>query len=159
MALLSGDARRVNATFLLVLAAIILRLWYEAVIWRIEQGPQMLGFQVMHFAAGGDFRTVLAPLLFFSFLAVYAYFLWAIWLGMSWLIPRKRKNLSNAHTAVIGVSCYVGYGATANTLQAEGLSQGVLLSGAALLTVFVFIFGWLIYFGFRKEGENPKNGI
>ena len=63
MAFLSGDVRKANAIFLLVLAPILVRLWYEAVVWRLEQGPQMLGFQVMHLAAGGDFAVVLAPLL------------------------------------------------------------------------------------------------
>jgi hypothetical protein len=53
MAFISGDVRKTNGVFLLILSPVMVRLWYEAVVWRIQSGPQMLGFQVLHLAAGG----------------------------------------------------------------------------------------------------------
>ena len=149
MALLSGDIRKVNAIFLLVISPIIVRIWYEAVVWRLERGPQMLGFEVMHGAAGGPFAVALAPLLLFSLLAGYVYLLWVIVVAALRLIFRRRQ-IFNVHFAAVGALCYIAFAYMADYLQADGLTHAGLLRGAFLLTMIVLAMAWLIYSGFRK---------
>jgi hypothetical protein len=151
MAILSGDIRKTNAVFLMVLAPIIVRIWYEAVVWRLDQGPQMLGFQVLHLAAGGEFAPVLAPLLLCSFLAVYVYLFWVIVVVVLRFIPRARRGLSNVHLAGAGALLYVVFGLVADFLQSKDLSRLVLVGAAVLLSAVVFVFGWLIYIGFKGK--------
>jgi len=150
MTLISGDVRKANAVFLLVLTPIVLRLWYEAVVWRLEQGPQMLGFQVMHLAAGGPYAPVLAPVLLVSFFAIHIYFLWVLALVVLRFIPRARRGLTNVRLAVAGVFSYLAFAYVADFLQADDLSQVFVLGGALVLTLVVFVFAGLIYYGLRR---------
>jgi hypothetical protein len=159
MAFLSGDVRKENAVFLLVLAPIVLRLWYEAVVWRLEQGPQMLGFQVLHLAAGGAFAPVLAPIFLISFLAVYAYLLWVIVVVILRFVPKVRRGLSNVHLAVAGALSYLAFGYIAGFLQREDLPREALLAGSFLLTLLVLVAAWLVYSGFRRKAHDANVAV
>lgn len=150
MAVLSGDIRKANAIFLLVLTPIVVRIWYEAVVRRLERGPQMLGFEVVHGAAGGALAVILAPLLLFSLLAAYIYLLWVIVVLALRLIPRQRQFI-NAHFAAVGALCFIAFGYITDHLQGDSLSHTGLLRGAFVLTVIVLIMAWLVYSGFRKS--------
>jgi hypothetical protein len=61
----------------------------------------MLGFEVMHGAAGGAVAAVLAPLLLLSLLAGYMYLLWVLVIVALRLVSRQRQ-LINVHFAAGG---------------------------------------------------------
>jgi predicted secreted protein len=150
MTFFSGDIRKANAVFLLVLAPIILRLWYEAVVWRLEQGPQMLGFQVLHLSAGGAYAPVLAPVFLFSFLAIYLYLLWVLVLVVMQFIKRAHPGPSNVRLAVVGALSFIAFAYAADYLQTDNLSRELIWGGAFLLTLIVVVDAWLIYSGLIK---------
>jgi hypothetical protein len=159
MAFLSGDVRKTNAVFLLMLLPIIVRLWYEAVVWRLEQGPQMLGFQVLHLAAGGAFALVVAPILLISYFVVYVYLLWVLAVVILRFVPRGRRGLANVHQAITGALAYIAFGCVANFLQNGNLSREEIIGGALLLTLPVSIAAWLIYSGIRMNTNGSNIAV
>jgi hypothetical protein len=156
MALLSGDVRRANAVFLLVLAPLIVRIWYEAVVWRLQRGPQMLGFEVLHGVAGG---LVLGPLFLITLLVGYAYILWAFLLFVLQFIPAAARHFANMRLPVIGAFSYWVFFYVADLLQASDLSRTQVLLGAAVLMLIALAFVWLIYIGFRKAKVAREHAV
>jgi hypothetical protein len=153
MAFISGDVRKSNAAFLLTVVPILVRLWYEAVVWRLEQGPQMLGFQVIHMAAGGSLAPVLGPLLLISFFALYVYLFWVAVLVLRRLIPGVRGKLFGVRLVGGCAILLVAFMAIADYLQQDELSKFSLLGGAFLLTACLFAAVALSYTGYRTGGR------
>lgn len=140
----SATSRRANAILLLLVLPILLRFWVEAVIWRLQRGPQMLGFSLAHGGAG--WLTV--PLIL-SFLAIWMYALWVVLVIVLWAIPASRPTVAKPQQAVLGGASLFGFLQIAGVLQRE-MSIGWLLAGAAGMTALACVIGWLIHAGFSS---------
>src|ERR1044072_9324809 len=88
----------VNGLFLVIAVPIFLRLWVEAVLWRIERGPQMLAFSLMHGGAG----ALTVPLVV-SLVTVYVYGLFALAVGVAWAFPWVRARITGVDSVLLGV--------------------------------------------------------
>ena len=133
---------RVNAILLLLVAPIVVRFWVEAVVWRLERGPQMLGFSLAHGGAG----WMTLPLIL-SFLAIWIYAVWVVIAVVLWAIPRSRPRIAKPHRVVLGGVSLIAFFGIADFLQAD-MSIAIVLLGAAAMSAFVGAIGWLIYAGF-----------
>ena len=143
----SKSLTRVNAILLLVLAPIVVRFWVEAVIWRLERGPQMLGFSLAHGGAG----WMTLPLIL-SFLTIWIYGVWVVIVIVLWAIPPFRGKIAKPHRVVLGGVSLFAFLAIADFLQAD-MSTAIVLLGAAAMSAFVGAIGWLIYAGFNPAAE------
>jgi hypothetical protein len=143
----SKDLTRVNAIFLLVLAPIVVRFWVEAVVWRLERGPQMLGFSLAHGGAG----WMTLPLIL-SFLSIGIYAAWVVIVIVLWAIPLSRGKIAKAHRVLLGGVSLFAFLAVADFLQAD-ISTAIVLLGAAAMSTSACAMGWLIYSGFYPTVE------
>jgi hypothetical protein len=143
----SKSLTRVNAILLLLLAPIVVRFWVEAVIWRLERGPQMLGFSLAHGGAG----WMTLPLIL-SFLTIWIYAVWVVIVIVLWAIPPSRGKIAKPHRVVLGGVSLFAFLAIADFLQAD-MSTAIVLMGAAAMSTFVCAIGWLIYAGFYPTAE------
>lgn len=145
----SKSLTRVNAILLLLLAPIVVRFWVEAVIWRLERGPQMLGFSLAHGGAG----WMTLPLIL-SFLTIWIYAVWVVIVIVLWAIPQSRGKIAKPHRVVLGGVSLFAFLAIADFLQAD-MSTAIVLLGAAAMSTLACAIGWLIYAGFCPTGGNP----
>ena len=153
MSLLSGDLGRVNAIFLLLVTPIVVRFWVEAVVWRLQRGPQMLGFSMIHGGAG--WMTI--PLIL-SFTATFVYQLWVVVVIVLWAFPGSRRKMTKPQRVVLGGASLFVFFEIADFLQRE-MSTGLVLMGAAGMTALACVMGWLMYAGFRSaKGNGRPNG-
>ncbi len=151
MAFLTGDIRRANAIFLSMLAPITIRIWYEAVIWRMEQGPQMLGFQVMHLAAGGPYATIVAPVLLFSLMAWYVYAGWIVLIAVLGIVRQESQKPRNLRHAFFGGVLYIAFMLQADALQSQDFSEVGLWMGVTGLSCLGIALLSLGIVGFTKN--------
>ena len=129
-----GRVATANAAFLLLALPFFLRLWVEAVAWRLERGPQMLGFSLAHGGAG----ALTVPLLI-SLLATFAYWLFVAVVGVLWLFPAVRARMVGTVLVLLGGIGTFGFQALATYMQND-LPTGVLYAGAvALSALLVFL--------------------
>lgn len=126
-----GKVAMVNGAFLLLTLPFLLRLWVEAVLWRIDRGPQMLGFSLMHGSAG-----VLTVPLVISWLAIYAYWLFVVAVLMLWIVPALRGRMVGISLVLLGGVGTVGIQALAAYMQSD-LPIGALYTGGFLLSALV----------------------
>jgi hypothetical protein len=145
----SKSLTRVNAILLLLLAPIVVRFWVEAVIWRLERGPQMLGFSLAHGGAG----WMTLPLIL-SFLTIGIYAVWVVVVIVLWALPLSRGKIAKPHRVVLGGVSLFAFLKIADFLQAD-MSTAIVLMGAAAMTTFGGAIGWLIYAGFSATPETP----
>jgi hypothetical protein len=145
----SKSLTRVNAILLLLLAPIVVRFWVEAVIWRLERGPQLLGFSLAHGGAG----WMTLPLIL-SFLTIWIYAVWVVIVIVLWAIPQSRGKIAKPHRVVLGGVSLFAFLAIADFLQAD-MSTAVVLMGAAAMSTLAWAIGWLIYAGFCPTAGNP----
>lgn len=145
----SKSLTRVNAILLLLLAPIVVRFWVEAVVWRLERGPQMLGFSLAHGGAG----WMTLPLLL-SFLMIWIYAVWVVIVIVLWAIPPFRGKIAKPHRVVLGGVSLFAFLELADFLQAD-MSTALVLMGAAAMSACVYAIGWLIYAGFYPTAETP----
>ena len=125
----------INGLFLVVSAPMLVRLWVEAVLWRIERGPQMLAFSLMHGGAG----ALTVPLVV-SLVTLYVYGLFALVIAVAWLIPSVRARITGIGSVLLGVVGASAFQALAILLQRE-LPTSLLYVGAIVLSaVLVFLF-------------------
>ena len=143
----SRSLTRINAILLLLLTPIVLRFWVEAVIWRLERGPQMLGFSLAHGGAG----WMTLPLIL-SFLTIGIYAVWVVIVIVLWAIPASRGKIAKPHRVVLGGVSVFAFLAIADFLQAD-MSTTIVLMGAAAMSACVCAIGWLIYAGFSPTAE------
>jgi hypothetical protein len=143
----SRSLTRVNAILLLLLAPIMVRFWVEAVIWRLERGPQMLGFSLAHGGAG----WMTLPLIL-SFLIIWIYAGWVVVVIVLWAIPRFRGKIAKPYRVVLGGVSLFAFLAIADFLQAD-MSTAIVLMGAAAMNTCACAIGWLIYVGFYPTAE------
>jgi hypothetical protein len=148
---LSGNLGRVNAILLLLVAPIVVRVWIEAVVWRLQRGPQMLGFSLLHGGAG----WLSVPLLL-SFLAISVYSLWVIVVMTLWAIPASRRKIVQPHFVLLGGASLCVFMLIAQLLQQDMRAPLVWL-GAAGLTALVGTMGWLTYAGFRRDEKGAAD--
>jgi hypothetical protein len=145
MAQLSASLGRVNAVLLLLVTPFIVRIWVEAVVWRLLRGPQMLGFSLLHGGAG----WMTLPLVL-SFLTIYVYALWVVFIIVLWTIPASRKRITKPQLVVLGGGSVVVFFLIADFLQ-RVMNLGLVFAGAAAMTAIVCLIVWLIYAGFRSH--------
>ena len=143
----SKNLTRVNAILLLLLAPIVVRFWVEGVWWRLERGPQMLGFSLAHGGAG----WMTLPLLL-SFLTIWIYAVWVVFVMVLWAIPPSRRKIAKPHRVALGGVSLFAFLAIADFLQAD-LNPVLVLTGAAAMTALAGAMGWLIYAGFQLTAE------
>lgn len=143
----SKSLTRVNAILLLLLAPIVVRFWVEAVVWRLERGPQMLGFSLAHGGAG----WMTLPLIL-SFLTIWIYAVWVVIVIVLWAIPASRGKIAKPHRVVLGGVSLFAFLEIADFLQAD-MSAAIVLMGAAAMSTFVCLLGWLIYAGLCPTAE------
>jgi hypothetical protein len=141
------DLTRTNAILLLLLAPIVVRFWVEAVVWRLERGPQMLGFSLAHGGAG----WMTLPLIL-SFLSIGIYAVWVVIVLVLWAIPLSRGRIARAHRVLLGGVSLFAFFAISDFLQAD-ISTAIVLFGAAAMSTSVCAMGWLIYSGFNPPVE------
>ena len=145
----SKSLTRVNAILLLLLAPIVVRFWVEAVIWRLERGPQLLGFSLAHGGAG----WMTLPLIL-SFLTIWIYAVWVVIVTVLWAMPQSRGKIAKPHRVVLGGVSLVAFLAIADFLQAD-MSTAIVLMGAAAMSTLACAIGWLIYAGLCPTAGNP----
>ena len=143
----SKNLTRVNAILLLLLAPIVVRFWVEAVVWRLERGPQMLGFSLAHGGAG----WMTLPLIL-SFLTIWIYAVWVVIVIVLWALPPSRGKIGKPHRVVLGGVSLFAFFAIADFAQAD-LGTAILGTAAAAMTALVCAMGWLIYAGFYLTAE------
>ncbi len=140
-----GKVTTANAALLLLALPFLLRLWVEAVAWRLERGPQMLGFSLAHGGAG----ALTVPLLI-SLLANFVYWLFVAVVGVLWLFPTVRARLAGTALVLLGGTGTFGFQALATYMQND-LPTGVLYTGAVALSVlFVFLLAVTVV-SFRRK--------
>ena len=144
---LPKDLTRTNAILLLLLAPIVVRFWVEAVVWRLERGPQMLGFSLAHGGAG----WMTLPLLL-SFLTIGIYAVWVVIVFVLWAIPLSRGRIARAHRVLLGGVSLFAFLAISDFLQAD-ISTAIVLLGAAAMGTSACAMGWLIYIGLNPTVE------
>ena len=137
-----------NGVLLMLVVPIVLRLWTEAVVWRFENGLQMLLFSMMHGGAGW-----LTIPLFLSFLAIYVYALWVVVVVLLWVIPASRRRIAKAQLVVLSGAALAGFVVLAGFLQ-QDTPKPYLFAGAVAMSVVVFLMGWIIYSGFRVSSAS-----
>ena len=128
MGLISGNLRTTNAIWLALVMPILLRLWVEAVLWRLQRGPQMLFFSLAHGGAG-----LLTPVLLLSYLALWIYWLWVAIVTLRWLIPSQRHNVKGILSALTGAITLFAFFELGQRLQSP-LDPLPLYAGAAIMT-------------------------
>ena len=138
---------KVNAVFLLLVLPFFLRLWIEAVVWRIERGPQMLGFSLIHGGAG----TFTAPIVL-SYLSMFLYWMFVAAVALMWLFPSVRKQMAGTKLIIFGGTSTFAFVVVAEYMQTE-LPVAVLYLGALALSALACLFLWLSFLSFR-EPEN-----
>lgn len=140
----SKNLARVNQILLILLAPIVLRFWVEAVVWRLERGPQMLGFSLAHGGAG----WMTLPLLL-SFLTIWIYGAWVVIVIVLWAMPLSRGKIAKPHRVVLGGVSLLAFLEIADFLQAD-MSMAIVLIGAAAMTALVCAMGWLLRLELRS---------
>ena len=129
-----GRVATANAAFLVLALPFLLRMWVEAVAWRLERGPQMLGFSLAHGGAG----ALTVPLLI-SLLATLVYWSFVAVVGALWLFPAVRARMVGTVLVLLGGIGTFGFQALATYMQND-LPTGVLYAGAvALSALLVFL--------------------
>lgn len=122
----------------------VLRFWMEAVIWRLNGGPQMLGFSLFHGGAGW-----LTPVLVVSFIATYLYFLWIASVGFRWVIPALRKRNGGHYVPLLAAGAIYLFFLLADQLQ-KNLAPAVLAIGAILLSALVLVITGFVFYGLKN---------
>jgi hypothetical protein len=143
----SKTLTRVNTILLLLLAPIVVRFWIEAVVWRLERGPQMLGFSLAHGGAG--WMTV--PLIL-SFLTIWIYAVWVVIVIVLWTLPASRGKIAKPHRVVLGGVSLFAFLTIADFAQAD-MGTAILLTAAASMTALVCAMGWLLYADLNVTAE------
>jgi len=143
------NLKRINAIFIMFLAPIIIRIWWEAVVWRLTQGPQMLGFSMVHGGAGW-----LSPILIISWISTYVYILYAIVISFLSVVKGINDRLLGKRYILIGALCVVVFAVVTDKLQSQ-LSKPILYGGIAIVSGFALLLLWLPanYF-LTKKKEN-----
>jgi hypothetical protein len=137
MNVLRGDLTRTNGLFLLCTTPLLVRIWIEAVVWRLRQGPQMVGFQLLHMAAG--YWTV--PLLL-SLLILWLYELWAAVVGVRALVPAWRHLASGKRFIALGVASVFLFFYVGDLIQSE-LTPAAIYAGAAAMGALFLLVLWV----------------
>lgn len=135
---------KANAVFLFLSLPFFLRIWVEAVLWRFDTGPQMLGFSFMHGGAG-LFTIPIA----FSLIATSAYWLFVVVVALLWLIPPARKEMTGTKLVILGGAATLASSVLASLLQLP-LSQPTLYLGAALLSALMGASVWLAILSLKQ---------
>jgi hypothetical protein len=151
MRFLTGDLRSTNAYFLLVVAPMMPRIWYEAVVWRLQHGPEMLGFQLMH--RGG----LLAAVVSISLFATSIYIYWCILVSILHLISKSRREIYRIQYCCIGAICVVLFAYIADSLQQSQLTHEAIYAGAGAMAALALVIGWLVFAGFRRGGRHSAS--
>jgi uncharacterized protein with PQ loop repeat len=123
----------INAAFLLLTLPFLLRLWFEAVVLRIDSGPQMLGFSLVHGGAG----ALTIPLMI-SWVATYIYWLFVIAVAALWLFPTVRARIVGTPHILLGGVGTLAVQALALYMQSD-LPTFLLYAVAFLLSVIVML--------------------
>lgn len=126
-----GGIANANGVLLLATLPFLLRIWLEAVVWRIDDGPQMLGFSLMHAGAG----AFTVPLLI-SLLAVVIYLFFALVVAALSIVPSIRARMLGTRWVIFGGLGVFGFEWLAGYLQSD-LSAGLLYAGAFVLSAIV----------------------
>jgi len=137
MNLFRGDLRRTNAVFVLCAVPLLVRVWIEAVGWRLSRGPQMVGFSLMHGGAG--YWTI--PLIA-SLLAIQIYMLWAAAVAIRSIHPVWRSEASGKRLIALGLASIWLYLYVGDSMQVE-LPPALLYLGALGMTVLLLGLVWL----------------
>lgn len=134
MNLLRGNLTQTNGLFLLCIAPLLVRIWIEAVVWRLNEGPQMLGFQVIHLAAGS--WTV--PL-FVSLLILWLYQLWAAVIVVAALVPAWRRITAGKRFVVLGAGSVLVFFCVADFIQTELPTTAVYVGATAMAGLLLLL--------------------
>jgi hypothetical protein len=140
-----GSVAKTNAGLLLLTLPFLLRLWVEAVAWRLERGPQMIGFSLVHGGAG-----VLTVPLLMSLLAQLVYWLFVAVVAVLWLVPPVRARMDGTGLALLGGIGTFGFQALATFMQND-LPTGVLYAGAAALSALLVFLVAVIVASLRRK--------
>jgi hypothetical protein len=144
-----------NGALLLLTLPFLLRLWVEAVVWRIDRGPQMLGFSLVHGGAG-----VLTVPLVISWLVTHVYLLFAVIVAVLWIVPALRVRMVGALLVVLeGVGTFVSQ-ALAASMQ-NGPPLWLLYAEALVLSVLIVLLVVAAVASLRLKvaapaGEHPR---
>jgi hypothetical protein len=140
-----GSVAKTNAGLLLLTLPFLLRLWVEAVAWRLERGPQMIGFSLAHGGAG-----VLTVPLLISLLANLVYWLFVVIVVVLWLVPPVRARMDGVGLALLGGIGTFGFQALA-TLMQNDLPTVVLYAGAVAMSVLLVSLVAVIVASLRRK--------
>ena len=143
----SGLVAKVNAAFLILILPFFIRMWIEAVVWRIQRGPQMLGFSLIHAGAGIFTIPIMA-----GFLALFLYWIFVGVVVVLWLIPAVRRKMAGTLWVVLGGAATWAFDTVADYLQRE-LPFAVICLGALVLSALLGSFVLLAVLSLRK----PRN--
>jgi hypothetical protein len=130
---------------LLLALPFLLRLWVEAVAWRLERGPQLLGFSLAHGGAG-----VLTVPLLISLLAHFVYWVFVAVVGVLWLLPALRVRMAGTVLVLLGGIGTFGFQVLATYMQND-LSSSVLYAGAVGLSALLVFLVAVTIVSFRRK--------
>lgn len=131
MNIFRGDLKRTNAVFVLCALPLLIRLGHEAIVWRLADGPQMVGFRLMH--AGAGKWTVL---LFASFFAIQIYMLWSAIVAIRSFFPSWRAAASGKRFILVGLGLIWLYLFTGDYLQVD-LPKTAIYAGATAMAILL----------------------
>jgi hypothetical protein len=142
-----GSVARTNAGLLLLTLPFLARLWVEAVAWRLERGPQMIGFSLAHGGAGAFTVPVLI-----SLLATLVYGLFVAVVALLWLIPPMRARMDGTVFVLLGGIGTFGFQALAALMQND-LPVSLLYAGAAALSALFVLLVAVMVASFRRKAR------
>ena len=140
-----GSVAKTNAGLLLLTLPLLVRLWVEAVAWRLDRGPQMIGFSLAHGGAG-----VLTVPLLISLLATLVYWLFVAVVAVLWLVPSVRARMDGIVFVLVGGIGTFGFQALATVMQND-LPVGVLYAGAIVLSALLLFLVAVTVASFRPK--------
>jgi hypothetical protein len=140
-----GRVTTANAALLLLALPFLLRVWVEAVAWRLERGPQMLAFSLAHGGAG-----VLTVPLLISLLANFVYWLFVAVVGVLSLFPNVRVRMAGTVLVLLGGIGTFVFQALATYMQND-LPTGVLYTAAVALSVLLVFLVALTVVSFGRK--------
>ena len=143
----SSLVAKANGAFLLLILPFYIRMWIEAVVWRIQRGPQMLGFSLIH--AGAGIFTI--PIMV-GFLGMFLYWLFVAAVVVLWLFPSVRRKMQGTLWVVLGGAATWAFNSLSEFLQRE-LPALVVYLGALVLTALLGSLVLLAILSLRK----PRN--
>lgn len=140
-----GSVVTTNGGLLLLTLPFLARLWVEAVAWRLERGPQMIGFSLAHGGAG-----VFTVPLVISLLATLVYWLFVVVVALLWLVPPARARMEGIVLVLLGGIGTFGFQALAALMQND-LPSSVLYAGAVVLSATFVLLVAVTVASFRRK--------